>query len=106
MIVFSALQQTVGGGEGGVERTRSRGEERRESRWEQGGCENKTQSGAGEGGRRETDIGASVLLRRPLRYDEWPADTTVQLNANISIVYTLPSVIHGCFLHYSTRSSK
>lgn len=31
------------------------------------------------------------------RYDEWPADTTVQPNANISIVYTLPSVIHHCF---------
>lgn len=34
------------------------------------------------------------------RYDEWPADTTVQPNANISIVYTLPSVIHHCFCFF------
>lgn len=46
------------------------------------------------------DVGTSLLLPEN---DEWPADTTVQLNANISIVYTLPSVIHhfsrlGCVI--------
>lgn len=54
--------------------------------------------------------GELVLLQRLPRYDEWPADTTVQLNANISIVYTLtPCVIHHLFLPwlcYSFRSSK
>lgn len=54
---------------------------------------------------RETDIGTTVFLQRLPRYDEWPADTTVQLNANISIVYTLPSVIHHLFLPWLCWSS-
>lgn len=51
------------------------------------------------------DIGTTVFVQRLPRYDEWPADTTVQLNANISIVYTLPSVIHHLFLPWLCWSS-
>lgn len=45
----------------------------------------------------EPDIGTTVFLQCLPGYDEWPADTTVQLNANISVVYSLPSVIHHLF---------
>lgn len=40
--------------------------------------------------RGEMDIGTTVFLQGLPKYDEWPADTTVQLKANISIVYSQP----------------
>lgn len=46
----------------------------------------------------ERDIGISMFMLQLPRYDEWPAETTVQLNANTSTVCTLPPVIHHLFL--------
>lgn len=47
---------------------------------------------------RQMDIRTTVFLQRLPKYDEWPADTTVQLKADISIVYSQLSVIRHLFL--------
>lgn len=46
---------------------------------------------------RQMAIGTTVFLQRLPKYDEWPADTTVQLKANISVVYSQLSVIRHLF---------